>query len=423
MGASLISQTALGFGLAATLSRLLGAQAFGQYVVVMTVANIFQLVAAFPVETGAVRFIAQAREEGPARLRASYSAALVLRLAASATAVVLSWLLGGWLSGLYNVPAMGREVRIAALSSCLLTPMALFFLSCIQGLERPRRWATGTLANAAFVFVLVVIGASGFGRWRHHGLFLLIAAGWLCGAVVNGLLVRRVLGFAAPHGARSRLREMLLFLLPIGAVPLLGFGAHTIVKSWLAVRCGPVPVGQFEIALTLLAHMGMFYQACMIVLLPAWARLYAQREAGDLLRSIAYARGALMGLAIVYGATLALAGQWVVPAIFGREQIGAAPAVRVIGLAMPLMIAGWVSSTTNVVSARTATIAKANAVWFSLVVPLALLLVPALGALGAACAWLGAYTVFAWFYVSRARPFFREVEGWRDSQTGAAEHR
>ena len=34
------------------------------------------------------------------------------------------------------------------------------------------------------------------------------------------------------------------------------------------------------------------------------------------------------------------------------------------------------------------------------------------GSLGAALGFLAAYCVFAWYYVSRARPFFAEVEGW-----------
>jgi len=431
VGASIISQTALGFGLTAVLSRLLGAESFGQYVVVMTIANIFQLIAAFPVETGIARFIAEAREGDPAcsvhpvhpersrgersrgeQVRAFYSAGLFTRLAAGILALASAWLLRGWLSHQYRVPALRGEIGIAALSLCLLTPLALFFLSCLQGMERPRRWATGTLLNASFVFPLAVAGALGFSAWGHRGLFALIAAGWACAAVACALLARGALGFLWPRGARRRLRQMLLFLLPIGVVPFLGFGAHTITKSYLAVRWGPVPVGQFEIALTLLAHMGMFYQACMIVLLPAWARLYARREAGALLLSMSHARGALIGVALVYGAVLVVGGHWIVPALFGREQAAAVPAARVMGLVMPLMISGWVSSTTNVVSARTATIAKANVIWFSLVVPIALLLIPHFGALGAACAWLCAYLVFAWFYISRSRPFFREVQGW-----------
>jgi membrane associated rhomboid family serine protease len=84
----------------------------------------------------------------------------------------------------------------------------------------------------------------------------------------------------------------------------------------------------------------------------------------------------------------------------------------VIGLVMPVMIAGWVASATNVVSNRTSIIGKANVIWFSLVVPLGVALIPPLGAVGAALAWLGAYLVFAWYYVTRARPFFREVASW-----------
>jgi O-antigen/teichoic acid export membrane protein len=184
------------------------------------------------------------------------------------------------------------------------------------------------------------------------------------------------------------------------------------MKSVLAWRWGTVPLGQFEIALTLLAHLAVIYQGCMIVLLPEWARLYARREGPALIRSLAQARGVLVGAAVVYGAALVFGGRWVVPAIFGVEQAGSVAAAQVIGVVMPVMISGWVASATNVVSDRTATIGKANLIWFAAVVPLGLALIPPLGSLGAALAWLGAYSLFAWYYITRARPFYREVESW-----------
>jgi O-antigen/teichoic acid export membrane protein len=414
VGAAIISQTALGFGLAAALSRLLGARAFGQYVVVMTIAGIFQLIAAFPVETGVIKFLAEVKEDRPDEVRRYFSAGFSLRLAASLIAVSAALAFSGWLSGLYHVPALKLEIGVVALSACLLTPLSLFFLACIQGMERPRRWATGALVSALFVFPLGLSGAVGFSRWGHQGVFVLIAVGWAAAGAACALLARGALGFLAPREARAHLRELLLFVLPIGIVPLAGFAATVITKSYLALKCGPVPVGQFEIAVTLLYHMGMLYHACTIVLLPAWARLYYRRAAGELLLSMSHARGALIGIAIIYGALLAFGGHWLVPAIFGREQAGAVPAARVMGLVMPVMIAGWIASTTNVVSGSTAIIGQANVIWFSLVVPISLLLIPQFGALGAAIAWLCAYLVFTCYYIWRAQSFFRQVEGWRD---------
>ncbi len=418
VGASIISQTALGFGLAAVLSRLLGAESFGQYAVVMTIAGIFQLIAAFPVETGTARFLAEAKDGRPDEVRDLYSAGLVARLAASLIALSAAITSSGWLSRAYHLPGFGPEIAIAAVSVCLLTPLSVFFLSCVQGMERPRRWAVGALLNALLVFPAGLLAARGFPTWGHRGLFLLLAASWAGTAVVCALLARGALGFLRPAGAGRRLRQMVSFVLPIGIVPIAGFGAHTITKSALAVKWGPVPVGQFEIALILLGNMGMIYGACMIVFLPAWARLYGRRAGAELLQSISYARGALIGVAIVYGAALALGGQWLVPAVFGREQSPAVPAARVMGLVMPVMISGWVASTTNVLSGSTAIIGRANVVWFLLVVPIGLLLIPRYGALGAAIAWLCAYLVFACCYIHWAQPFFRRVEGWGQGESG-----
>ena len=412
VGAMLISQTVLTFGLAAVLSRLLGARAFGEYAVVITIAGVFQLVAAFPVEQGIPKFLAEARQHGREEIGAYYAAGLWTRLAAGSAALLLAVALSGWLGRAYRVPGLTGAILVAALFLCLLMPISLYFLACIQGMERPRRWATGSLVSALLVFPLAVVGALGFARWGHPGLLGCLAVGWLLAAGVCAALARGALGFLWAGLSYRHLARLIPFLLPVWLVPLFGFGSKTIAKSYLALACGPVPVGQFEIALTLLLHMGMIHQACMIVLLPAWARLYARREGAALLRSVAQARGALIGAAIAYGAVLAVGGHWVVPAVFGPEQSGAVPAVRAIGVAMPLMISGWVASATNIVSDRTVNIGKANIVWFSLAMPVSILLIPRLGAFGAAVGWLVAYAVFAWFYISRARPFFREIASW-----------
>jgi O-antigen/teichoic acid export membrane protein len=411
----LISQTVLGFGVVAVLSRLLGAEAFGEYAVILTVASVFQLIAAFPVESGIPKFLAEANQQSRSEVKAYYAAGLLTRLAASLLALLVAGALARQLSGLYHIPHLTGAVLFASLYLCLLAPIASYHMACIQGMERPRRWATANVLTSLLIFPLALIGALGFSRWGQGGLMVLLAAGWLLAAAVAALLARGALGFLWSFADWSRLRLLVMFLLPMWVVPLFGFIARTVVRSWLAVKWGPVPLGQLEIALTLLAHLGTVYQASMIVLLPAWTRRYARQEGAALLQSYSTARGLLIGVAVVYGATLVFAGQWIVPAIFGREQVGAVPIARIIGLTMPVMIAGWVASTTNVIANRTATIAHANLIWFLLVVAIGLVLIPPLGAMGAALAWLGAYCVFSWFYISRARPFFREVERWTDT--------
>ncbi len=437
VAAMLISQTVLTFGATAVLARSLGPQGFGQYALVLTITGIFQLIAAFPVESGIPKFLAETRSTGPhpqasgqpaARsVQPYYVAGLWCRLAASAVALVLCVIGARPLAAAYHASPLGLPVILAAVSLCFLTPLSSYFMSCIQGMEHPRRWATGSLLTAGAVFPFLLIGGLRFAVWGLPGLMVSIAVGWLIAVGITGWLAHRSLGFLWPSGdAGAQLRQLVPFLLPISVVPLAGFGARTIMKLLVASKWGTTSLGYFEISLSLLGHLAVVYQACNIVLLPEWARLYAAArsgaglaahatgaaEAAELLRSLARARGVLLGISTVYGAALVFGGQWVVPAIFGRDQAGAIPVVRVIGLVMPVMIAGWVASTTNVVSDRTRNVGWANVIWFSVGVPLSLLLIPVLGALGAALSWLSAYLVFAWYYVSRARPFFREVEVW-----------
>jgi len=415
VAALFISQSVLTFGLTAALARMLGSQAFGTLAVITTAAGIFQLIAGFPVESGTPKFLAEVRAREPRALAEHYGAGLWVRLAASALAVLAALPLVGWLAHAYGIGNLRLPLLVSVLTLCVAMPLGSYFMACIQGMERPARWATGNLLGAALILPTSLVGAWGFPRWGYLGLVAWPLGGWLAVAAVSALLARGPLGSLRPVlPRRERLEMLVAFLLPMWLIPLCGFTSRTLIKSALAWKWGPVPVGQLEIALSLLAHLGTVYQACMIVLLPEWARLYARREGKALLASIAQARGALLGMAVAYGAALALGGQWLVPAIFGAEQAAAVPAVRVIGLVMPVMITGWVTSGTYIVSNRTRYIGRVNLIWGLIVVPAALLLAWPLGALGAALGWLAAYLVFAWYYVSRARPFFAEVQGWAE---------
>ncbi len=85
---------------------------------------------------------------------------------------------------------------------------------------------------------------------------------------------------------------------------------------------------------------------------------------------------------------------------------------------MPVMMGGWVAATTNIVSNRTRIMGQANVIWFCVAVPVGLAAIPSLGAAGGSVSFLAAYVVFTWFYISRARPFFREIGLWAREQHG-----
>ncbi len=412
VAAVLVSYTLLNLGLTAVLSQLLGSRRFGEYAVVLTITGVFRLLASFAVEAGVPKFIAESGERDPAEMRAYYAAGLATRLTAGLGAFCLAAAFAHWAARLYGVPHLGSSVTAAALYLCLLSPLASFFLGCIQGREQPRRWAITTLINAAIVFPAAVIGALGLPRWGLPGLFLSVGIGWGLAACSSALLARRAMGFTWATPDRAHLRVFLLFLTPLWLGDLISQGAHIILKSYMAVNAGPVAVGQFEIALTLLLQVGTIYSAIMIVFVPTWARLHAAQQGAELLQSFSLARGAIIGMASFFGFGLALAGQWIVPLVFGREQIGAVPAVRVLGLIMPLIFSSWVTLSTFVISNRTSLNARANILWFLIVVPVGMLLIPRFGSLGGSLAFVIGYLAFTSYVVIHARPFFTMLQGW-----------
>jgi O-antigen/teichoic acid export membrane protein len=418
VAAVLVSYTLLSFGLTALLSQLLGSRRFGEYAVVITIAGIFRLLASFSVEAGVPKFIAESSQRDPAEMKAFYAAGLATRVTAGLFALLLASALADWVVRLYGVPHLSSAVIAAALYLCLLSPLASFFLSCIQGREQPRRWSTATLVNAAFVFPAAVVGALGLSRWGLPGLLLCVAVGWAGAAFSSALFARRAMGFTWAPPDWPHLRVLIPFLAPLWLGDLISQGAHIILKSYMTVKAGPVAVGQFEIALTLLLQVGTLYSAVMIVFLPNWARLYAAEQGAELLDSFSRARGVIIGMASFFGFGLALGGQWLVPLVFGRDQVGAVPAVRVMGLIMPLVFSSWVTLSTFVISNRTSVSARANILWFAIVIPVGIVLIPTLGSLGGSLAFVVGYVAFTSYVVIRARPFFARLHHWarRDGQ-------
>ena len=419
VGAVLVSYALLSFGLTATLSQLLGSRRFGEFAVVVTITGIFRLLASFSVESGVPKFIAESAQSSQGEMRAYYAAGLATRVSGGLISLLLAAAFARWVAARYGVPHLSRSVVACALYLCVVSPIASFFLACIQGREQPGRWSTATLVNASLVFPAGVIGAVGFPRWGLQGLFLCIAAGWLAAAISSTLFARRAMGFTWALADRRHLSVLVPFLLPLWVGELISIGSHIILKSYLAVTSGPVSVGQFEIAIALLFQVGTLYQAIMIVFLPTWARLYATQQGATLLESFSRTRGVVVGMASFFGLTLALAGQWIVPLIFGHDQAGAVPAVRVMGLVMPLTFLSWVTLSTYVISNRTAVSARANILWFVIVVPAGLLLIPRLGSLGGSVAFLIGYIVFNWYVLTRARPFFARLHGWAEAAPNA----
>ncbi len=81
---------------------------YGQYAVATAMAGVFQLLAAFPVESGLPKFLAEARVSHPSEMRSYYAAGLTLRLAVSGLAVVLAWRCGPLVASLFGRPRWRR---------------------------------------------------------------------------------------------------------------------------------------------------------------------------------------------------------------------------------------------------------------------------------------------------------------------------
>jgi O-antigen/teichoic acid export membrane protein len=351
------------------LPRHLGLEDYGRYTLVLTLLAFFQTLPDASLESVLVARIAREGEDGA-------------RLAGAAAAVRALASLAFGLAGLTAIGLASGDAGLAVAAMPwalgLLLGAANPYRALFRGELRLGRYLGVVAAQtAASVAALVVVVRAG------GGLAGVLTTGAVGGAVA--LLTGRLLATA-----RARLRidryvaqGLMHAAIPLAATTLVLVGAQQVVQVLLLRAHGPDAVGLLGGAQRVIDAVNLLPQAVVVGLLPALA------QATGNVATTRTAREAARVLALILAPVVTALAIWPSPAVttlLGASFAPAAPVLRILAGVALLAASGQVLTALLVAETRerlllTATIASALAT-----ILLGAILVPPLGARGAATA-------------------------------------
>lgn len=222
------------------LAPYVGAEAWGTYSLVMSVATMALVVAKFGVHTATSRLVSENEDAPGPWIRAGIAWRMVFTAAVAAIVLVAS----PWLARSFDQPSTGSFWLVAPI--VVAVSAFEFGTEILVGLREYRRQMLSRI-----VFLAIRLGAIGVVRWFELGIFAFLvghALGQFLPAVVmlGGMLwVTR--GAAAVDAAQARRRTLELSLpLAFGSASYLVY-AHTdrLMLGWFVDTAA---VGQFAVA-------------------------------------------------------------------------------------------------------------------------------------------------------------------------------
>lgn len=403
-----IAQALVGFGGVVVFTRLLSAEDYGRYALLLAAVGLAQAGLFTWLNAGVARHHARAARKG--RLGAHLSTSLLLGAA-------LSLGFGGALAAAIWLCALDPALKTAALAACALLAIR-GLLDVVQETRRAAGEAiwfaaleTGALAGGFAAAVLIVIHTDLGAAGAITGLAL--AAGL---ALLAGLppLLRRT---RPDRAARIRARTLFAFGAPVTASLIFEQVLSVGDRFLIAAMLGEAPTGAYA------AGYGVADRSIDIVFI--WLGMTAapltvialEKSGADAARAVARDAARLMGLIALPAAVgLALVADPLARLLIADAL--APDAARV----MPLVAAGALINGVMVyffhkgftLGRKTGEMAAIMALGAGLNIALNLALIPALGLTGAALATVIAYAAAAIASAIRARAAFRLDTPWRD---------
>lgn len=324
---------ALNLVLIALVTRALGAEGLGRYLMAMTVQTLALAVSDLGLSTYTTREFARefAREDGPA-MRGLWRTVLALRLAAALAAVLaLNVLLAPFLPG---------RRGLLALVSLSLLPDAFGALATAWVKARQRMEASAAIGLGVRGAYLVAGALLLWQGYDERWLLGAYAGTSLLGALAFGLVLRRWTGEGVPfEGAREPRRgwrEVLGESMPFavtGVVAMVYARADLLLLSFYR---GDAVAGRYGMAYRLWEAMGMIPASFLDALFPELSRLSGQGASLARLRAL-YRRGWQV---VALGALLLSAATQVAATTLGRLLYGRTPdAVAAVGILRVLLFA------------------------------------------------------------------------------------
>jgi O-antigen/teichoic acid export membrane protein len=351
--------------------RHLGAESYGRYVLVVTVATVAGLVSDLGIARVAVREIARR----PAAEAEVVGAVVAARLGLGVVATGLTLAASAALGARGELLAAAAVVSGLYFTEAVLSVVIVFHVRLEQQYEALVRVVAEAL-EAALVVALVTRGA---------GLVALVAApvpAAACGAALAVVLARRRLG-RPPRPATGWIVPLVREAWPSGLALLLAAAYLRLPGLLLVPLRSAGEAGAFGAAYQPVEYLLLASGVAINVALP----LLAVARDTDRARFVAlYRRGteALIVATVPVGAVLVVAGPAVASAVLGPGFAASAAPLRVLGVALvPMVVSFWQSVVLLSAGQQRLTLAY-DLVALAVTAGLGLSLVPAAGAVGAA---------------------------------------
>lgn len=402
------------------LPQMLGKEGFGEYQTVLAAMQWPLIVAVFPVALVLPKYLSQTTGDRPVQ-QLYFGSSMVVRLIS--TVVALAVLLGAAtvLSRLYRLESLRWEMLLIGLGMVLFHPLAMHFLSALQGHGRPRLWAAVNVAGVVGVVSLILLGGS---LYKHYGLMGLAVPALVCWVpfcIVSGVALWRVQGYLVTFRAsRSAVWRMIRDATPLLLATTGFLGAKSVVISFLvnSLDDGKVQVGYFELAAT------QFFMLFVVVstgvsipLLPDWSRLYEKGQYRTLFRHFDGALVVLVAVGCALAAVVWVEAEWIVLGLWGESFRAFIPVLKVSVLWWPLYMIGFSFYLLGIAMGRTMKVMWANCMHGVVLVVVGWFLAPD-GARGMVWAFLIGYVVWTALYtflgVRDLRYLLREARAEKD---------
>ncbi|MGH2704375.1 MAG: oligosaccharide flippase family protein [Actinomycetota bacterium] len=400
----------LGLNLVSSLVivRSMGPSSYGRYVLVITLATFLGLLADFGLAKLAVREIARDPGAEPEVLGTT----ILLRLALAAVAAALVQAGLAALSAPGEVRAAGAVASALFVTESLLSLVVTFHVRMKQQYEALVRVVMEALETGLVIWLVA----------RSASLVQLVAApvvGATAGVVIAGWAVRRRFGVRLRFDARLA-RRLMAAALPVGPALLLGAAYLKLGGVILAARATPREVGIYGAAFQPIEYLLLATAVLINVLYPLLARWHGA-EPGTFLA--VYRRGSewLLAATLPVPILLAFTAGPVVSFVFEPRFAASAGPLRLLSVALVLMsVSAW-QSFVLLAGGRQRVALVYDGVALAFTGLLGVLLVPSLGAAGAAIATLaGSLVVAAWSTIASSRLLGATLDGQGLARVGAA---
>lgn len=395
---------ALAFAIAQTLvlARALGAQGYGEIVLITTSVTFVAQLIDMRIWEAATRFGAGFIARGePVRARAVLEASAVINVLGGLVACGLVVALAGPMADVVGLDVGPAPLRVyAAIAPLLALTAALTAALRVLDSYRALAWLVAGGAVLRLAAVVVAVRAD----LGLDALLLLLVVAEAIGSAAHAAVAHRELKakLPAPRGLRSRAqtllpeaRRMLRFVSLSNLQGTLRLATSYVDVLMVGAIAGTAAAGTYRLARTFALPMTLvmtpFYQA----IYPQLTRAVEERAFGDVAATVRHGTKIVGTGLLGAGAVISAASYWMIPVLAGDDFDGAARITAIVAAA--LVIAGTFFWVIPLALALDMQLFALRGVALSALAQVLLLaaLVPPLSADGAALAYLGSTAIWA----------------------------